>query len=256
MSQSKVVNIKQAPAGHPPDLHRSDLTRAIVESAKAREAVTAKAEALERADQHLRACEQRLEDAGHAVSEALARDASEAVDELRRGARVKGAGNVRAARMSESECLDEVAVAELARARLVEELAVLKAVAAEAGNKVYVARSNLIARLADKLLNRAEGLRRAVYIERCLLGALIEVVVAAPPVDPDVTEPMRLRHQAEREAPIADVKERINLFVLSREEDTAAGAAAAADMRGRLAKLLEDSTVALTADDLVKRGGE
>jgi hypothetical protein len=211
-----------------------------------------------RADEYVRQCAERLEAATAAVQTAKSVDAGDVVEHLKRGAKgTVGFAASRAARQAERDALDECDSAALAQQRVNTELLTLAEQAALSDNVTFIERNRLIADYIKQLIAEGESVRRRDYVIKALLSSLLAASAEVPVLDHDgqLSEPAKIRCQAERDQPVAEARELAKQFMLAnvREADRVAGEAASQRLRFQISKLLEEPNTEITVKEEVSQ---
>jgi hypothetical protein len=248
-AMSKVVNIKQTaePAGE-----RAGRSKAIADAKRKRGVLLTHHEHLSRAEEYLQACSKKVEQAAEAVTVAKQTDVADIVKSLQSGGKVAGIAAIRSARQAESEAQDEFDNATAAHKRLSDDLRTIPEGVALATNQVHTERNKLISDLATQLVMDGEALRRRTYVVKSLLSTLLAASTEAPVLE--VSEPVKLRCQSERDQPVAEARELVKSFMLANvtDADRAAGETAAQQLRFQLSKLLEDASTEISTKETSK----
>jgi hypothetical protein len=188
----------------------------------------------------------RAEDTAAAVVAARTADRDDAIRALKTGKTIDLAA-VKQARQQEADAQDVYAVAQAAKQQLNDDLLGIAEATALADNDVFVRRNEIIAAIAEKLVDDGQSLRRRLHVTTHLLNTLLTIGNEEPPPDHQrqIGQATKTKCAADRVAPLAATKEAVRLFVASRQspEDEVAAAAASQTLRARLQQLLEDPSI-------------
>jgi hypothetical protein len=246
---AKVVPLKEAAE---PASERARLSKAISDAKRKRDVLLTHREHMSRAEQLVAQTAAKVEAATAGVETAKALDADDIVKNLRGGTKVVGMAAVRAARQAEADARDEYDGAVIAHKRLGDDLRIIAEGAALAANEIHVRRGELISGLIKELVAEGERVKQREYVITCLLSSLTAAAGEVPVLE-QMSEPIRIKCAADRDAVVAEAKELVKRFMLANvtDADRAVGEAACQKLGLSLNWLLEDPAAELSAKESV-----